>query len=591
MRFLPTFGASLKAIVVVVAPFARRERLHCLAFLCLCSTGFLCAQGTFIANVSSREVVVGDLFEVSYTLFNADGADFKAPTFPNCRVVSGPNEYKGSKVVQGRISRYLMVSYRLLPLKVGTIRIEPASITVYRETLKTQPIVIKVSPESTKPQVAPANGDKDVFIVAEPAVREAYVGQQVALNFKVYTSVDLTSITPISEPKFTGFFREDIANINDDTRRVPIGGRNYICKTIKRMALFPQQEGTFNIEELALQVGVRSPQTGMLVPRTIRSAPVNIKVLPLPDGAPTSFSGAVGIFEMEATLSASSVSTDDAVTLTIALHGDGDIHRVQPPAITWPPALEVYDPKIADDNTLESQGMLQGRKSIEYTILPKQVGTCTLTPEFSYFDPFQRKYIRLLPKVPNLEVTQGTKKSQAEAAKTNQQGLFLPNKTSINFAGNRRPFVESNWFWVLIGIPLLGLGVALGHRRLQLFRSRLDATLVRRKRAGGIAQKKLDTVKIQLTSADVRTFCQAISNALYGYVADKLNMPPSAFTKDNIRERLTTHGASDTAAEGVLRLLSDCELAIFAGQGNALNQQAMYERTENIIDTLERELI
>ncbi len=564
-------------------------------FLCLglALAGHLVAQSNFTASASSRQVAVGDFFEVTFTLANADGADFKAPAFPNCRILSGPNQYTSTKIINGNISRLSAISYRLIPLKVGKLRIESASIIAYRQKLVTQPLIIEVTPEDTRAIPPPPNtSDKDMFIRAEPSVKEAYVGQQVAINFKIYTSVDLTSITPISEPNFAGFFREDIASIGDDMRRVSIGGRNYISKTIKRVALFPQQEGEFNIETLRLQVGVKDTRTGMLVPKTIGSAPIKIKVLPLPSGAPSSFSGAVGSFDMTASLSTASASTDDALTLTIGLGGDGDIHRVQPPNIVWPPAIEVYDPKIADDQTFERQGMLQGQKKIEYTILPKQVGVFQLKPAFSYFDPFQRKYITLSPSVPELKVTQGTQKSQAEAASANKLGSFLPDKLISDFSSSSQPFFSSTWFFMLLGVPILGLCVALGYKRLLWLRSRMDITLVRRKRAGGAAQKRLDAAKVHLNpTADVRKFCQAVSNALYGYVGDKLNIPPATFTKENIKEKLTSNGASDTSAEGVLRLLTDCELAIFAGQGNTLDRQAMLQRTEDIIDSLERELV
>ncbi len=117
-------------------------------------------------------------------------------------------------------------------------------------------------------------------------------------------------------------------------------------------------------------------------------------VKPLPAGAPDSFQGAVGQFEI-----ASAVSTDkadiqvgDAVTQRIAIRGQGNLETLADP--TWPAAAEwrAFDSKTETDAKF-ADGKFAGTRTYERVLVPTQAGQLTLPAvEFSYFDPAQGTY-------------------------------------------------------------------------------------------------------------------------------------------------------------------------------------------------------
>ena len=73
--------------------------LSLLAFSCL-----LNAQVKFEASVARNEVSAGERFQVQYTLSNAQGKDFKAPSFKGFSMLSGPSQSQSTQWVNGKVT-------------------------------------------------------------------------------------------------------------------------------------------------------------------------------------------------------------------------------------------------------------------------------------------------------------------------------------------------------------------------------------------------------------------------------------------------------------------------------------------------------
>ena len=98
----------------------------------------------------------------------------------------------------------------------------------------------------------------------------------------------------------------------------------------------------------------------------------------MPDGAPTSFSGAIGDFFMGTSIDKKSITQDDALTLTLQIKGDGDGRFIEPPAQPYTDLFDIYDPNLLGEQTQVTGDKVQVIKTYEYLMIPKKTGTCLL---------------------------------------------------------------------------------------------------------------------------------------------------------------------------------------------------------------------
>jgi len=59
-------------------------------------------------------------------------------------------------------------------------------------------------------------------------------------------------------------------------------------------------------------------------------------------------------------------------------------------------------------------------------------------------------------------------------------------------------------------------------------------------------------------------FYDEVLKALWGYISDKLNIPVSKLTKDNVDTELTNYGVSAELTKEFLSVLDQCEFARYA---------------------------
>lgn len=108
---------------------------------------FAQAPAKFTVRVSTDSVLMGNNFQASFTLENADGANFKAPELAAYfDVISGPNTSSSTTMMNGQMSKSITYTYYLQPRETGVFYIEPASIETPDNYLETAPMEIMVVP-------------------------------------------------------------------------------------------------------------------------------------------------------------------------------------------------------------------------------------------------------------------------------------------------------------------------------------------------------------------------------------------------------------------------------------------------------------
>ncbi len=561
------------------------------------------AQTRFVATADAKEIVKGGYLEVTFTLENASGTQFKAPAFKNFKVAGGPSTSQSTSWVNGKSSSSIGYSFTLLADKIGTMTIGPASIKVGKQTLSTRPIQVKVVKGRKMANGAVANLEEQVFIRAEPSVNEARIGQQILLDYKLYTVINIESYNIISEPEYDGFYAQNISRFDGRVVKEVINGIQYSTKILRRVALYPQQAGLMTIDPMSSRLGVvdetkPKQRRSFFFNRNLKQFNVNtqtiqINVKPLPDNAPPTFSGAVGNYGMQVQVDKNKLTTDDAITLQVTITGNGDIKRLQPPKLNLDPNLEVYEPNILDEKEVEQNGQNYSQKILEYLILPKEPGRYQIAPEFTYFDTDSLAYRTLKPRIFNVFVSKGTGKSNvkqdlAEDDKLMGDIKFIKTDSNLSKAGSY--FYGSPFFWILFALPLCMLGGVVVKKQMDANKPEIDLTLLKSQQAQKHAEEKLATAKKYLGENNGRAFYDEVSRAMFGYVGDKLNMPPSEFSKQNISEKLSSLNVNQEHIAKFTEIIKTAEMALFAGMDNNASMSKVYGDALDVVAKIEGSL-
>ena len=100
----------------------------------------------FTVEVSMDTVLLGNYFELKYSIENTQAQQFEAPDLSAFRVVGGPNSSSSMSIVNGQVSQSSSYTYYLEPVEIGLYAIPPAYMTAEDAELETPPMEIIVLP-------------------------------------------------------------------------------------------------------------------------------------------------------------------------------------------------------------------------------------------------------------------------------------------------------------------------------------------------------------------------------------------------------------------------------------------------------------
>ncbi|MBP9874865.1 MAG: protein BatD, partial [Haliscomenobacter sp.] len=419
----------------------------------------------FEAFTDTEELFLDSYLELNLVLRNGEGTDFSPPDLKDFRILSGPSRGVSTTVINGQVDMEMRFSYTLQPRRLGKLQIGAASIKVNNRTLRTRPISISVIQGNKQKKGAGAG--EEYFVRAELNKSQAYVGEQVRLDYKLYTRVEIQNYNMIEESGYLDFYAEDFQRIDGQVRKETLSGREYYTRVLKSLALYPQKAGVLRIEPASLQLGilVGDPSESFFFGGDVRRAAVlteavELRVAPVPGNPPVSFSGAVGDFSMNALLNRNTATTDDMLTLQMAVVGDGDLKRIEAPVLAVGDSFEVYEARVMEEVYSEEVNRRVGRKVFEYLLTPKVSGTYSLRPQFSYFSPAQNQFVTLSGQVFDLTIRPGSRKSPFDPGslpgKTGQALQPLKQVQTLKKGG--KPLLEQPLFLTFLFLPFFLAG-------------------------------------------------------------------------------------------------------------------------------------
>lgn len=598
-----------------------------LLFIGIITTIGVMADDKISFTADAPEVVVsGDQFRLTFTINSQKIRDFRAPNIQDFEVLMGPSrsQQSSTQIINGQVTSTSSITftYILMADKEGTYTIPGATVMVDGNTHTSNSVKIKVLPpdqdagqgnkSSSRNQVAGSKiTDKELFITATASKTNVYEQEAFLLTYKVYTQVNLTNLHG-DTPDLKGFHTQEVELPRQKTFSLEhYNGKNYSTTIWQQFVLFPQQLGKLEIPSItfdatvAQMVASADPFDAFFnggsnyvnINKKLVTPKITINVKELPEGKPANFSGGVGEFTLSSSISTQELKTNDAVTIKLVISGAGNMKLINTPEVGFPQDFEIYDPKVDNKFNLTRDG-LAGSKVIEYLAIPRHAGDYTIPPiEFSYFDLKSQSYKTLKTEPYSLKVAKGEGNSdQVVANFTNKEDLKVLGK-DIRYikTGETNLQPKDNYFFGTIGyylwyiIPLVLFITFMVIYRKQAIEN-ANVAKVRTKKANKVATKRMKNAGKLLAEKKQEAFYDEVLKALWGYISDKLNIPVSQLSKDNIEEKLNEYGVTSELVTDFINTLNECEFARYAPGNQNEAMDKVYASALDVISKMENSI-
>ena len=585
---------------------------------------------TFVAQ-APKSVVVNQQFKLT---FKVNRANVKEPTIPELsdfNILTGPHRstQQSYQLINGKMSKEESVTftYILLAENEGEYRIPAASIMIDGKKYSSNPLRLKVLPpdQNSASQGQNSNGsnmqmrdgsstnitDEDLFVRATLSMGKVYEQEAVLLTYKVYSTVNLTNLSNPT-PDLKDFHIQEVQLPREKHFELEhYNGRNYQTVVWRQFVLFPQQSGVLEIPSLTFEsvVAVQSRRSFdpfemmfnggpsyVEVKKNLTSNKLTLDVKKIPSGRPTGFSGGVGQFTISSSISAQEVKTNEEITFKVKIKGIGNMKLIGNPIVDFPSEFESYDPIINNKFTLKTNGFA-GEKVYEYVITPRASGTYTIpAARFVYFDPLSDSYKTIESESYTVDVEKGKEQTASvtsyvgkETAKMLGSDIRHIKLGDVKKSKGKRDFYASTTYYLLYIIPLLlFIAYIIVHRKRVV--ENANISLVRTKKANKVAVKRLKIAKKLLAMNKKNEFYDEILKTLWGYMSDKMNIPVSLLSKDNVANELEKRGADASLIAELNAVLNESEFARYAPGDASQAMDKVYSMAMDVIGRMENSI-
>ncbi|MFR9504254.1 MAG: BatD family protein [Rikenellaceae bacterium] len=611
-RFVLKISLAVASLFIAIASFAQ-------------------SATTFTTNAPMK-VAVGETFRIEFAL-NAkpdDDDSFTPPAFNGFDVLAGPGISRGSSVqiINGSMTKSVNYTYTYVVVanNAGTNTIGAASVIVDDKKVTTKPLPIEVVSESaaasssqgastsnqSSTDQAGRIAEDDVLLRTEVSRTSLFKGEPLRATIKLYSRVAIAGAENEKMPTFNGFWSQDIRSNSRETQRETYNGKVYDTQILYDYLLYPQQSGKLTIDPASMtvvaQVRIKSRNVDPFfgggyeivnVRRPISTSKVTIDVKDLPAGAPSSFTGAVGSFTMECSLSSESVNTNSSLSYVVRIAGSGNLSLIQAPTVSLPSTFEQYNVKTTESINTNRNGA-SGYKQFEYPIIPRSEGEFDLRPtQFSFFNTKTMKYETLESPLYNLTVLPDSAAVGSGAATVrrsiSREDVKLLGEDirfiKIENAGLRaesKPFILSKAYYISLA-SIFTLFIALFMILRRYIKESQNSILVRGKRANKVAVQRFKAANAFMSSGDEKSFYKEVLSAIWGYMSDKFNIPVANLTKESVRKELSRRGVSQELITLFSDITTTCDEAQYSPMASS-QMNEVYLTALKLISKIETEI-
>ncbi|RYD52126.1 MAG: protein BatD [Sphingobacteriales bacterium] len=460
------------------------------------------AQVTFRAELLYDEVGVNTAFQVQYNLENA--GELVQMTLDPAPPFSSIGNYAdaqrtSTQIINGsaRTTRTYTRSYTLRASKTGTFTVPVAvAQTTDGSTYRSSPATVKVvsgnprtanrqapdpfgpdpfggmdpfgpdpfgngganpfGPGSPLDRIADAFGGQQrlptipelrqlAYLEIVPQKQTAFIGEPILVEYRLVSGITVNgNLNKIPAPD--GFWVQELTTDREERSTKQVGNRLFQTLLIKRVALIPQRAGKLLIEPAEMQAVTNVADANGAPQRyswAIKSAPSSLVVSPLPPtGKPASFNGAVGQYQVAASLEPATMPQNGSSALRITVSGEGNLPQLEAPSLSLPDGLSAEEAVVQDAFKTDGKRLL-GSRTFIYPLTASQERHFTIPAlSVSFFNPQSAAYQTIQTTPQTLTVTAPEALDELESA------------------GSSRPLL-----WGLLGLAVAALLIGLRMHR------------------------------------------------------------------------------------------------------------------------------
>ncbi|MFA5363341.1 MAG: BatD family protein [Candidatus Omnitrophota bacterium] len=580
---------------------------------------------SFEATVDRNKVSLGSSLQLALAFNNVQ--NMAALDFPpidgfQARYL-GPSTMMS--IVNGKVSSSVTHNYVLLSTKAGNFKIGPFKLEYKGDTYTSNQLsveVVKGPVENTSQPGSPAEPqitdlNDRLFVTIQTKNKTAYVNEIIPVTIKLY--INNLGVRDIQYPEFSheGFS----AGGFDKPKQYQEVYQGANCDVLEfNTSIFGLRPGEFKLGPAHVKCNLITRKQAIQKPPfgsnnsfdadifddffgryeahslDLQSGDILFSVLPLPgENRPEDFSGTLGNFDLEVTISPREVKVGDPITLTMVVSGEGNFSIVGVPKLKSETGFKIYEPQIKQAGN---------QKSFEQIIMPmsEQIKEIPLV-SFSFFDTQTGAY-KTITRGPFPITIVKSEKEESKIIENKQfvaPALITEEKLGRDIVyikdspGRLRKkgeyLYKNKIFLVLQIIPLLlYLLTVIIYRRQKRFKTDLKYArqlLAPRKARAGIRQAKK-----YLEKSNAQKFYDALFDTLQEYLGDKFHLPSKGITSSIIDEQLGGNGIAEEVLVKLRDIFRDCDMVRYASsQLTREDMRASLNKLEEVIDYFQRKKI
>lgn len=543
--------------------------------------GNLHAQTKFYTEVESREIFVGQRFQVRYVVEGTrEISRVTIPSYPGFTVVNIYDVPLSQKmdVNSGKLVDVFSKVVVLMAREKGSYIIKGAIADINGKIMRSanSRIEVKNSEDSDDPnavidvsEILPGENVEEkvrenFFLTGTINKRSCYVGELLLAEYKAWSRLNASSQVT-RRPSFTGFSVIEMVNTYDTQPSVERrNGNNYFVHLIRKVQLVPLQPGNYTIDRAEVETVIRflyreediafedilkgnSDLRVIEHEETLRSPALKVEVKELPrDSQPDNFAGAVGKFTVHAALDKRVIPVNGSAILKITVKGEGNFPLINIPDIPGSEYFELSAPQVVEQ-TNPAEFPMKGYKEYSFVLSPSREGNYEVPSlNFSYFDPTAKKYYT---------VNTGPVLFRVEG---NIPGAKNPDEDVMNKSGNGIPLS------LLLGGLVLLIVISWLVWRYYLKPVKKEPLI---SEPGPVeVQEKTEPIILidqYYQEQDIPAFLRAVQQALYDQLSNRYGIAARGLTTHSIRHKMLSAGATEEEADRIINLLRECEIALY----------------------------
>ena len=380
-------------------------------------------------------------------------------------IISGPNIGSEYRFVNGNRTSSRSISWTLIAKNHGKLVIPSLNVIIGKKTLVTNSHEILVSKQNTEQSI------KDLFLEVKVSKDKAYVGEQVKLTYTFYTRI-ASKVLSTEFPEYNDFWVEKLFDpvgikfTPESWDDIEIDGYSYKSLKIYEVALFPLQEGVYTLESMIMKIETKNKDSSFnrlfwddpffdtFSQRTraklLVSDPVIIEVSPL-SNIPQNFTGAVGKFTINSSLSNSNIDEGSPTVFKVVLNGEGNLSNIGRPKIIFPDDIDVFEGETKAEKNISDD--FSGSIIWEYNLIPRKNGIFIIDAiEIPYFNSVTKSWSIASSKDIKLNVNKSTifDSSDKDILSSNSNVIRYIRVGDQDWISSSKMNIQNTIFYILI---------------------------------------------------------------------------------------------------------------------------------------------